>query len=212
MLRNAFQTSRSVVGRRAVATVHSAQHTMPPGHKARVGQLDTFELPARVTGSVGDRAMGKALVDSWRRNGILQIAMNPQQHEVYRDAEQASKAFFAKPANEKHACVDSQSYSGYIASGEEITDGIADYSEIFTATKDLPLDDPRVRSKWPCHGRCPWPDADMALPMKRYMKYLNESGGKLLQLIEMGLGVPGGSLTDLTDDGWHHMRILRYVA
>lgn len=76
-------------------------------------------------------------------------------------------------------------------------------------TKDLDLSEPRVTGKWPCHGRCPWPDAEMRNPMTTYMDYLGESGEKLLSLIELGLSVPKGSLTNLTDDGWHHMRILR---
>lgn len=219
MLRQALRSCRPQARARGMATV-SPSHiadvkalakTMPPNHKARVGVLDTFELPAEVRGTPGDRAMGKAMVESWRRNGILQIAMSPAQDAVYKAAQEASERFFAKPPNEKHACIDSQSYSGYIASGEEITDGIADYSEIFTVTKDLPLDEPRVVDKWPCHGPCPWPDAEMREPMRRYMYYLNESGEKLLQLTEYGLGVPEGSLTNLTRDGWHHMRVLRWV-
>ncbi|KAJ0335211.1 hypothetical protein COL922a_009580 [Colletotrichum nupharicola] len=134
--------------------------TMPPGHKATVAQLETFTLPERVTGSKGDIAMGKALVDAWRRDGILQVSMNDKH-----------KAFFAKPPAEKAAFVDSQSYAGYIASGEEITDGIADYSEIFTVTKDLDLAEPRVRAKWPCHGPAPWPDYEMKQPMTTYMEF-----------------------------------------
>ncbi|KAK2014486.1 2OG-Fe(II) oxygenase [Colletotrichum eremochloae] len=184
--------------------------TMPPGHKATVAQLETFTLPDRVTGSKGDIAMGKALVEAWRRDGILQVSMNDNQRAIFNDATKASKEFFAKPHAEKAACVDSQSYSGYIASGEEITDGIADYSEIFTVTKDLDMAEPRVRAKWPCHGPVPWPDYEMKQPMTTYMDYLGESGEKLLQLTELGLNVPSGSLTNLTDDGWHHMRILRF--
>lgn len=135
--------------------------------------------------------------------------MTGAQRQIYKKAENASKGFFSLPHEQKAACVDSQSYAGYIASGEEITDGIADYSEIFTVTKDLPLSEPRVLSKWPCHGTCPWPDAHMRDPMVTYMDYLGESGEKLLALAELGLDVPQGSLTQYTDDGWHHMRILR---
>ncbi|KAL1848374.1 hypothetical protein Daus18300_013620 [Diaporthe australafricana] len=199
-----------------MATVHNthikadAGATMPPGHKAKVGCLETFDLPDRVTGSPGDKAMGQAIIKAWKRDGIFQISMNSSQREIYKYAENASKRFFAKPHNEKAACVDSQSYAGYIASGEEITDGIADYSEIFTVTKDLDLAEPRVAKKWPCHGPCPWPDAEMRDPMKSYMNYLGESGEKLLALAEMGLGVPKGSLLQYTQDGWHHMRVLRF--
>jgi isopenicillin N synthase-like dioxygenase len=108
--------------------------------------------------------------------------------------------------------VDAQSYAGYIASGEEITDGIPDYSEIFTVTKDLPLDDQRVMNGWPCHGPCPWPDSDMANVIQRYMDDLAANGERMLQLIEFGLHVPPQSLTKYTGDGWHHLRMLRYAS
>ena len=183
--------------------------TMPPGYAARIGLLETFTLPEHITSSPGDRALGKGLVAAWRRDGIVQIAMSKEQKAVQSEAMLANKRFFAKPPSEKAACVDSQSYAGYIASGEEITAGIADYSEIFTVTKDLDLADSRVRTKWPCHGPCPWPDIEMREPIAQYMGQLNESGQKLLQLIELGLSVPEGSLTKYTRDGWHHLRILR---
>ncbi|KAK7424459.1 hypothetical protein QQX98_000424 [Neonectria punicea] len=163
-------------------------------------------------GTEEDKELGKAIIGAWKKDGILQIAMNPQQQDLYKSANEASKRFFGKPYSQKAACVDSQSYAGYIASGEELTDGIADYSEIFTVTKDLELDEPRVPEKWPCHGRCPWPDAQLRNPMEEYMNNLDTSGERLLELTELGLGVPRGSLTNLTQDGWHHMRILRFPA
>ena len=184
--------------------------TMPPGCTARVGRLKTFELPERVTGSAADWSMGRALVDAWRTDGILQVAQTREQrNSVYKEAMAASKRFFGLTHATKSRCVDQNSYSGYIASGEEITDGIADYSEIFTVTKDLTLHDPRVRAQWPCHGPCPWPDTRMKDAIRRYMDSLGEIGEKILQLVELGLHISQGSLTDITRDGWHHMRILR---
>ncbi|KAM7182662.1 hypothetical protein V8F33_014127 [Rhypophila sp. PSN 637] len=195
---------------KAPSRVSSLGKTMPPGFKAHVAELGTFVLPDRVTGSVGDRALGKALVDAWRRDGIIQFAMTEHQRKLWADAYAASRRFFKKPHAEKAACVDSQSYAGYIASGEEVTDGIADYSEIFTITKDLDMAEPRVRAKWPCHGPCPWPDIEMKEPMERYNENLGAEGEKLLQLTELGLGVEPGSLTKYTRDGWHHTRVLRF--
>jgi isopenicillin N synthase-like dioxygenase len=183
--------------------------TMPPNHAARVGQFKTFTLPEKVTGSPTDVQIGKDMIDAWREDGILQVSMSPRQQDLCDKAFTASKRFFAKPPSEKAACVDTQSYSGYIASGEEITDGIADYSEIFTVTKDLPLDEPRVQAKWPCHGPCPWPDIDMRTATQSYMDSLGNSGETLLQLIEYGLGLDPSTLTSLTKDGWHHLRALR---
>lgn len=196
-------------GSKVNSSIDELAKTMPPGFKADVGQLGTFKLPIRVTGSTGDRTLGKALVDAWRRDGIIQIAMNDEQKKLWGDAQAASRRFFRKPHSEKSVCVDSQSYAGYIASGEEVTDGIADYSEIFTVTKDLDLAEPRVRAKWPCHGPCPWPDIDMKEPIVRYTDSLGGDGEKLLRLVELGLDVPAGALTRYTRDGWHHTRVLR---
>ncbi|KAH6610050.1 2-oxoglutarate-dependent ethylene succinate-forming enzyme [Trichoderma cornu-damae] len=183
---------------------------VPPGFTAQVGRLETFTLPEKVSGSVSDKAIADAMIGAWRRDGILQIDMSRAQQRLYQAANMASRRFFSRPHAQKQACVDDMSYSGYIASGEEITDGVADYSEIFTVTKDLPHTDKRVAQGWPCHGPCPWPDADMKTVMNRYTNDLAVSGEKLLQLIEMGLDIPTGSLTRYTKDGWHHMRILRF--
>ncbi|KJZ78591.1 hypothetical protein HIM_01982 [Hirsutella minnesotensis 3608] len=185
---------------------------MPPGFSASVGQLETFVLPEQVSGSVSDRAMAKAMINAWRRTGILQVGMSQLQRQLYESADTSSRRFFRRPAMEKRACVDSRSYAGYVASGEEITNGVADYSEIFTVTKDLSHRDNRVLHGWPCHGPCPWPDREMKAVMRRYMADLGASGDKLLRLIELGLDVPEGSLTRYTHDGWHHMRVLRFPS
>ncbi|KAL1840663.1 hypothetical protein VTJ49DRAFT_213 [Mycothermus thermophilus] len=193
--------------------------SIPPGHRADVAALPTFLLPSNVTGSAHDRSLGRALVAQWQREGIIQIAMTNTQRQLWKDALAANRAFFARPHVEKAPCVDPLSYAGYIASGEEVTAGIADYSEIFTVTKDLPPEDPRVRARWPCHGPCPWPkgvDQATGLTMKeaitRYTDNLGQQGENLLGLIELGLGVQPGSLRKYTRDGWHHTRVLRFPA
>ncbi|CAI7643902.1 unnamed protein product [Penicillium discolor] len=184
--------------------------TMPPNSVARVGRLKTFTLPKKATGSPRDIEMGKAMINAWREDGILQVSMSSEQQDLFDKASAASKRFFAMPPTQKAACVDTQSYAGYIASGEEITDGIADYSEIFTVTKDLPLDEARVKARWPCHGPCPWLDSDMKTTIQQYMDSLGNSGETLLQMIEYGLNLDPETLTSLTKDGWHHLRVLRF--
>ena len=151
------------------------------------------------------------MIDTWRKDGIFQISMTVAQDATLQNAFRASKSFFSRLYAEKVKYVDDQSFSGYIASGEELTDGVADYSEIFTVTKDLPVTDPRVQNRWPCHGPCPWPDNNYAAMMKSLMSQLGESGEKLLALAAMGLGLKDtNALTNLTEDGWHHMRVLRF--
>jgi len=184
---------------------------MPPNHPAKIGSLTTFDLPSSINGTESDRALGERMVQTWRKDGIFQIRLTPEQAVVLQEAFKVSKGYFAQPFEEKAKDVDDQSFSGYIASGEELTDGIADYSEIFTITKDLPLTDSRVQQKWPCHGPCPWPSRKYEAVTKKLMELLGESGEKLLQLTALGLNVVNPNVfTDLTEDGWHHMRVLRF--
>lgn len=124
-----------------------------------------------------------------------------------------SKKFFGLSPAEKTKCVDDQSFAGYIASGEELTDGIADYSEIFTVTKDLSMNEPRVRARWPCHGPTPWSSQEFANAMDDLMRHQGETGEKLLKLIALGLGLKDpDAFNKLTVDGWHHMRVLRFPS
>ncbi|KAL5601451.1 hypothetical protein BROUX41_002562 [Berkeleyomyces rouxiae] len=181
---------------------------MPPNYDAVTGNLETFDLPATVTGSQADRVLGQRLIAAFRRDGILQIRIPDMQQKIVDDAFAASQKFFRQPHKEKAALVDRYSYGGYIASGEEITDGIADYSEIYTVTKDVEPTSPRF--KLPCHGQQPWPNESFKNVVNRYMKQLGNSGDIMLGLAELGLNIPRGSLTKLAEDGWHHLRVLRF--
>jgi isopenicillin N synthase-like dioxygenase len=175
--------------------------------------LQTFRLPEAVTGTESDVCLGHDLVRAWQADGILQVATDPAQDRVTADAIEASKRFFAQPMEVKARHVGDLSYSGYIASGEEVTAGEADYSEIFTVCKDLSPADPRVQQQWPCHGPAPWPSAEYARRMQAFTDQLGSIGEKLLRLVALGLDLDDiGTFTRLTHDGWHHMRVLRFPA
>lgn len=218
-LRLKCRTTRAIHLSTEVMTSDSAKlsgiplaHTLPPHHAARIGFLRTFALPVEVTGSAADRDLGRRLITAWRKDGILQVTV-PATHESAVDPFRNSKSFFTESHEFKAKHVDPQSFSGYVASGEEITAGIADYSEIFTVTKDLPTSDRRVQQKWPCHGPCPWPNEYHKNAMKILMGQMGDYGEKLLRLTALGLGLEDeNELNRLTEDGWHHMRILRYIC
>jgi isopenicillin N synthase-like dioxygenase len=151
------------------------------------------------------------MIQAWRADGIFQIATDPTQDRKTRDALEASRRFFGMPIQHKARFVSDQTYSGYIASGEEVTAGEADYSEIFTLCKDVETNDPRVREQWPCHGPTPWPDQEFRRSMKAFMGEMGAVGERLLRLAALGLGLGNiDALTSLTWDGWHHMRVLRF--
>ena len=173
--------------------------------------LQTFEIPEAVTGVPADMELGRDMIAAWQRDGIFQVATDGAQSRKTENALAASRRFFGLPMQAKANCVSDLTYSGYVASGEEITAGEADYSEIFTVCKDVPAHDARVLDQWPCHGPVPWPDPDYKEAMQVFMGGLGVIGEKLLKLAALGLGLPDmHALTRLTRDGWHHMRVLRF--
>lgn len=173
--------------------------------------LHTFHLPGSITHSPEDIALGKAMIKAWRRDGIFQVAATPAQNRAMLQAMKASQGFFRLQPKSKARRVSDLTYSGYIASGEEVTAGQADYSEIFTVCKDLPLDDSRVKNGWPCHGPVPWPNKNYRQRMHTFMNALGDIGERLLKLVALGLELEDrNTFTDLTRDGWHHMRVLRF--
>jgi len=111
--------------------------------------LVTFHLPESVTGGPTDVDMAHKMIRAWRTDGIFQVALNAAQNGKTERALAASRRFFKMPHEFKSQCISDLTYSGYIASGEEVTAGEADCSEIFTVCKDLPRDSTRVRAQWP---------------------------------------------------------------
>src|SRR5579859_7883796 len=173
--------------------------------------LQTFSLPDYVCGSPDDLELGRAMVRAWQTDGIFQVAADPAQDRITQSAFNASKRFFSQPMDFKSRHVSDLTYTGYIASGEEVTAGEADYSEIFTVCKDVPVDDARVQAAWPCHGPAPWPSHEYEKSMRLFMDALGSIGEKVLKLTALGLGLPDiDALTRLTQDGWHHIRVLRF--
>lgn len=173
--------------------------------------LQTFFLPESITGTQSDLDLAHKMIQAWRSDGIFQVAMNEIQEKKSEDAFAASKRFFRMPLEFKSQRISDLTYSGYIASGEEITAGEVDYSEIFTVCKDIPPNDARVQAHWPCHSPVPWPDIEYQQSMQTYMDELGSVGDKLLKLIALGLELDNlNSLVELAKDGWHHMRVLRF--
>jgi len=172
--------------------------------------LKRFTIPETITSHDDCRTLGKAIIETWRTDGILEIGLTAAQDRIVDTAMAQSRRFFAKPVEEKAKQVSDLTYSGYVACQEEQTAGESDYSEIFTVCKDLPLDDPRVEAGWPCHGPVPWPDNDYRDAMNAFLMQTGDIGERLLKLVALGLALPIDALTNLTQDGWHHMRVLRF--
>lgn len=173
--------------------------------------LQTFCIPAYVRGTKEEVALGEALIAAWRVDGIFQIATTESQSAATEEALRQSHRFFARPLAEKARHVSDLSYSGYVASGEEMTAGDRDAAEIFTVCPDVALGDPRCMAGWPCHGPVPWPDFEYQLGMQQFMGAMGDVGQRLLQLLALGLGLSDlNGLSRLTEGGFHHMRVLRF--
>ncbi|MEV8532433.1 2-oxoglutarate and iron-dependent oxygenase domain-containing protein [Streptomyces sp. NPDC051211] len=177
--------------------------------------FSTFRVPERVRGSEPDRRLGQRMVRAWQQDGIFQVVRDPLLEERTEAAMGAARAFFRQPLAEKAACVNDLSYSGYIASGEELTAGERDQPEIFTITPDLGLSHPRVQQGLPCHGPVPWPGGGFRPAMEGYLGGVGGLGDRILRLVALGLGLgldgaDAEPLTGLTEGGWHHMRVLRF--
>ncbi|MFI5865100.1 2-oxoglutarate and iron-dependent oxygenase domain-containing protein [Streptomyces sp. NPDC051546] len=175
-----------------------------------MGELATFRVPARITGTTADIMLGGAMVRAWQRDGIFQVAADGRQEARTRAALAASRRFFARPAEEKAGYLNDTSYSGYTASGEEVTAGRPDASEIFTITPDIA---PAEAGGLPCHGPVPWPSPGYRAAMEAYLAGVGGLGERLLRLVALGLGLgPAGidRLAGPTRGGWHHMRVLRF--
>lgn len=118
------------------------------------GNFQTFTIPDNfnvVTPS--HTTLGKELIRAFRTDGLFQIEVNNEMANVCKEAFSESQNFFLNNSlADKRKLVNDLSYSGYIGSGEETTDGKADGSEIFTITPDIASNDERILNKWPCHG------------------------------------------------------------
>ena len=173
--------------------------------------LQTFFIPESVCGDASDTALGQQMIQRWRTDGIFQVAMNPRQTTLTQRAFEQSRSFFKLGLEEKARCVNELSYSGYVASQEELTAGERDHAEIFTICPDVPTDDPRCRRGVPCHGPVPWPSPAYRTQMTDFMTEMGYLGQRLLQLLALGLGLDElNGLSRITEGGFHHMRVLRF--
>ncbi|KAH0564951.1 hypothetical protein GP486_001659 [Trichoglossum hirsutum] len=152
--------------------------------------------------------MAVEMIGAWQNHGFFQIKLTEAQLRTLERAYSVSRSFFER--KDKAQFVNDRSFSGYVGLFQEITKNKRDHSEVFTITKDFPPHDDHVQNNWPCHGPCPWPDKTFQVTMNDTMAMFFEVGEKLLRLIELGIGLKESALAKLTENGWHHMRNLRY--
>ena len=65
-------------------------------------QLKTLVMPDEdITGSKRDHELGLALIEAWKTDGILQIALNERQKTICAEAMKANMEFVRKPLEQK---------------------------------------------------------------------------------------------------------------
>ncbi len=179
-------------------------------YATKKGNFQTFTLPRVIEHSAHCVELGKEIVRAFRTDGLLQINMEDSMKESAEKALAANREYCKMSLDIKSKHVSPSTFSGYIRSGEEQTDGEQDASEIFTVTPDIPSDDWRVQSKMPCHGPVPWPNDHYKDSMKNYMTEIGKVGDNMTKLISLGLGLEMDAIAKLCSDGWHHMRVLHF--
>nr|VFK18546.1 MAG: Isopenicillin N synthase [Candidatus Kentron sp. LPFa] len=171
----------------------------------------SFHLPESISGTQSDVDLGREMIRAWKTNGAFRIVMSEIQRKSSEDAFAANRQFFRGSIEFKSQYANDLTYSGYTASGEEVTAGEKDYPEVFTICRDIPVDDARMRADWPCHGPVPWPNTEYRTSLQTYLNELGSVGDRLLQLVALGLELNDiDTLLALAKDGWHHLRALRY--
>lgn len=173
----------------------------------------TFTLPAAVTGTHANQELARDMIAAWRSDGIFQVTAGVATNARMERTFEAMRRFFGMPLSSKARCANDLGYSGYTSSGQPTSAGEGDFCELFTACRDLPLDDPRVRAQWPCHGPVPWPDEELQQTTAAFLHDLGELGDRLLKLVALGLHLYDlDALTRLTEGGWHHLHAMRLPA
>jgi isopenicillin N synthase-like dioxygenase len=191
-----------------------AENKQPYVYGTKKGNFQTFVIPKNVNVPTDENiALGKKLIRAFRTDGLLQIEADQEVVNLYESAYKESKNFFANNSlQKKEEFINDSTYSGYIGSGDEATDGKLDGSEIFTVTPDIDPNDKRVKANWPCHGPVPWPSDEYKNAIKNHMSSVGKIGDNLLKLIALGLDLDINYFYNLAQNGWHHMRVLRFPA
>jgi hypothetical protein len=75
--------------------VGNAGGLLKPGEK--VLQLATFFVPLKVTNSEPYIVLGKAMINTWKRDGIFQVAMDKRQQAIAAEAMEQNRQFVLRP-------------------------------------------------------------------------------------------------------------------
>lgn len=171
--------------------------------------LTTFDLPSVVGVTAEATVLGRRMIAAWQRDGVFQLVLPAAEAGIVSQAFAHSRRFFRQPIERKARWVSQRSYSGYVASQEQLIAGEPNWAEGFILYPDLPADDAHVHACWPGHGPVPWPDRAYQAALNAALALTEEISERLLRLLALGLEEPINAFTRLTGAGWHSLRSLR---
>jgi isopenicillin N synthase-like dioxygenase len=151
-----------------------------------------------------------------RQDGFFLITGHGVSGELMRDLEAASRAFFARPDDEKQRIAMShggKAWRGWFPLGEELTRGKPDGKEGIYFGRELPISDPRVQVGLALHGPNQFPSHPARLKplVLAWLDAMTSLGHTLMSAIGEGLGVGADWFrTNLTADPVELFRIFTY--
>ncbi|WP_455373369.1 isopenicillin N synthase family dioxygenase [Limibacillus halophilus] len=142
-------------------------------------------------------ATAKAIADACRESGFFYAVGHGIERRTLTDLEEASRAFFALPLEEKEEIAMARggpAWRGFFPLGDELTSGRPDAKEGIYFGSELPPGHPRVREGWPLHGPNLWPARPFELrpAVEAYMAGAARAGHALMEGISLSLGLPAG--------------------
>ncbi|MBX9682537.1 MAG: isopenicillin N synthase family oxygenase [Hyphomicrobium sp.] len=141
------------------------------------------------------RAVAAEMGAASRDSGFFYVVGHPIGRQLRDDLLSVTKAFFAKPLNQKMNSYigHSSNHSGYVPQGEESFYGSKpDRKEAFDISLDVPADDPDViAAKTPFLGPVQWPDdAAFRTAVAAYYSEIAELARKLFAGFALALDMP----------------------
>ncbi len=189
---------------------------LPSAQKLTFDKVPIIDL-SRMNGSEAERrALAAEIVESLARVGFMYVKNHGVPQEEVDAIFQTSKDFHDLPTEAKMevSITKNNHAQGYLhgkSKGNEqsLKENL---QEAFQIRRPLADDDPGLLAGKPLHGKIPWPSAmpDLKDRMMRYYEHADRLGYTLLDLFEIGLELPAGTLRDYFKKDMNSLRLLHY--
>lgn len=153
-------------------------------------------------GAAGDIASVARTIDRAASDfGFFSIVNHGVDRALCERLEMLAREFFARPTEEKQRVAmihGGTAWRGWFPLHGELTSGTPDHKEGYYFGRELPRDDPRVRSGLALHGPNLWPavPSELRATGLEYLAALETVGHRLTRAISLGLGFSADELRD----------------